>query len=369
MKWLVVVALLASTAYADEQQASDAFKAAEAKAVADDPSATDAFEAIGRAVPVTRWSDDAWTEAARAAERAGDLARASRDLEQALAITTDDTLARRARGDLARLVKRTGDGAFAAVAASHDRLVARIQDRGDPKPALRELGALVAANPKYPRAATAMLALAHGWERDGAFDTAHAWLVRAQAAAGEDEHERVAAELARFATRAGEFAEAEAAIATLHDHELAVELTTRLDSARTRHALRSVLWIVLALVAAAAAFTLRRSSASWRSALRRLARPPTEVVFLIPIAIVIALVAATGNPLVARAVRAILIVGLVVAWISGALLASPRPSRGRLIAHMIAVAMAVIAASYLAIDRDRMIDLVVETWRSGPQPR
>lgn len=368
MRWLVVVALLAGTAYADDD-ASQAFHAAEVKGAADDPSALDAFEAIGRARPVTRWTDDAWTEAARAAERAGDLARASRDLEQALAITTDETLRARATRDLARLAKRTGDGAFATVAAAHDRLVARIQDRGDPKPALRELGALVDANPTYPRAATAMLALAHGWERDGAFGTAHAWLVRAQAAAGEGEHVRAAAELARFATRAGDFAEAEAAIRTLHDHELAAELTTHLDSARTRHALRSVLWIVLALVAVAAVVMLRRSSSSWRSALRRLARPPTEVVFLIPIAIVIAVVAATGNPLVARAVRAILIVGLVVAWISGALLAGARPSRTRLVAHMIAVALAVVGASYLAIDRDRMIDLVVETWRNGPQAR
>jgi uncharacterized membrane protein len=91
--------------------------------------------------------------------------------------------------------------------------------------------------------------------------------------------------------------------------------------------------------------------------------------FLIPIAIVIAAVSATGNPLVARAVRAILIVGLAVAWLSGALLAGTRPSGKRLAVHVLGVVLVVIAASYLAIDRDRMIDLVVETWRSGPAGR
>ncbi len=369
--WLVVVIALAVPARAEPDDAAGrAFHAAEVRAAAGDPGAADALEAIGAARPLTRWNDDAWSEAARAAERGGDLVRARRDLEQALAISDDGALVRRVRAELARLAHVTGGGEFAEVAAAHERLVARIAASGDPKPSLRELGALVEANPGYPRAATAMLALAAGWERDGNFAAAHAWLLRARAAARPDERERVTSELARFAIRAGDLAEAGAAIATLADRDNAAELSSRLHRARVRRALRAVLWAVLAVLALVAAVTLRRDAGAWRVALRRLARPPLEVVFLVPIAVVIAVVAATGNPLVARAVRAIFGVGVVIAWLSGALVAGARPlRRRRAIAHALLAAIAVAAAGYLAIDRDRMIDLVVETWQHGPQAR
>jgi uncharacterized phage-associated protein len=39
------------------------------------------------------------------------------------------------------------------------------------------------------------------------------------------------------------------------------------------------------------------------------------------------------------------------------------------VVHALAAVAAVIAAAYLAVDHHRLIDLVVETWRSGPSPR
>jgi Tfp pilus assembly protein PilF len=366
---LVLCAAVAAYAGDDDPDRGSAFHAAEVRAAAGDVGAIDALEAIGAARPITRWTDDAWSEAAGAAERAGDLARARRDYEHALELAGDDTFARRVRGDLARLAQRTGEtGAFAGVAAAHERLVAQIQAGGDPKPALRELGALVDANPGYPHAATAMLALAAGWERDGAFATARAWLVRAQATASPDEHERVFSEAARFAIRAHELGDAETAIAQLHDRQNARELAETLDAARVRYDLRRGLWGLLAAIAIAAIVVLRRDAGSWRAAARRLLRPPTEVVFLAPIAIVIGVFAATGNPLVARAVRGILGVGVAVAWVSGALLVRPVSGK-RALVHGLVALVTVIAAGYLAIDHDRMIDLVVETLRSGPDAR
>jgi len=127
---------------------------------------------------------------------------------------------------------------------------------------------------------------------------------------------------------------------------------------------------VLAAIAAAAAWVLRRDAGSWRAAGRRLARPPVEAWFFVPIAAVLVAVAATGNPLVARAVRAIAIAGAAIAWLSGAILEGARPLRARrAVAHAVVAAVAVAAAAYLAIDRDRMIDLVIETWRGGPAAR
>jgi hypothetical protein len=35
--------------------------------------------------------------------------------------------------------------------------------------------------------------------------------------------------------------------------------------------------------------------------------------------------------------------------------------------HAVLAIVAVGGAAYLAVDRDRMIDLVIETWHSGPQ--
>lgn len=356
MRLLIVLVALCAIARADVESE---FHQAEVAASHGDPHAADLFEAIGAARPVTRWTDDAWIQAARVAERQGDLVRAARDLERAAAVATDPVVQHRIAGDRERLSLRTGAGAFADVAAEHDRLVAKIQAGGDPKPALRELEALLAAHPGYPRAAVAMLALAHGWETDGAFATAHVWLLRAAELAGSSE--RVNAEVARFAIRAGSFDEADAAIARLADRELQANLRDKLASSRHRHALRVGLWIVLAAIAAGVVWRVRRARG-------RMWFPPAEWVFLLPIAVVIAGVAMTGNPLVARAVRAILIVGLVVTWASGVVLAVKKPAgKLGLALHVACVVIAVLGASYLAIDRDRMIDLLVETWTSGPE--
>ncbi len=117
-------------------------------------------------------------------------------------------------------------------------------------------------------------------------------------------------------------------------------------------------------------WSLRRAAGCWRAVPRRLARPPIEVIFFAPVAAVFALVAQTGNPLVARAVVAIAIAGIVVAWVSGVILDGTRDLRARLlVVHVVLAVVAVLAAVYLVIDRDRMIDLLVETWRGGPALR
>src|SRR5262249_11750620 len=66
--------------------AGQAFGDALRREAAGDASVIDTFEALGTASPPTIWSDDAFVEAARLAERAGDLARARRDYERAIAI-------------------------------------------------------------------------------------------------------------------------------------------------------------------------------------------------------------------------------------------------------------------------------------------
>jgi hypothetical protein len=63
-----------------------------------------------------------------------------------------------------------------------------------------------------------------------------------------------------------------------------------------------------------------------------------------------------------------------VTWISGAALEAARLRCGavaarRALLQAVLAAVAVAGAAYLAVDRGRMIDLVVETWEHGPAPR
>ncbi len=345
-----------------------------------DAVALDAFEQLGAARPITRWTDDAWAEAARLAERAGDYARARRDLGQVIAIGTDEVLVRRAKATLERLAASTGGGAWDAIARDHERLAERILGGGDPRVALAELEQLAQGNPEYPQVASAWIVVAQGWEREGDGGLALDDLRRAIAAAprGAQTRNRLGMTFARIAIRKGELdaagAELDALAAGAGADQFAIaEVRERLEIAKHRETVRHVLWIVLALIAAAALVAVRRDAGSWRASGRALAKPPIEVLFLLPIGGVLIAVSRTGNPLVARALLAIVIAGIVVAWLSGALLEARR-SRHRITARraVLQAALAVTAigaASYLAVDRDRMLDLVSETWEHGPAPR
>ena len=160
---VALLVCMTGLAHADER----AFQDASRRAAAGDPGAIDAFEAAGATRPVSRWSDDAWAEAARLAERARDFDRARRDLEHAIALATEPLVLRRLRADLARLGKLTGDGGWSAVAAEHDRLITEAADGDDPTAELEALERLVRAHPGYPRAPVVRWAIARGWDQEG----------------------------------------------------------------------------------------------------------------------------------------------------------------------------------------------------------
>jgi hypothetical protein len=361
----------------------------------------DALEQVGAARPVTRWSDDAWSEAALLATRKSDFARATTDLEQVLAvgalqlergIAVDDQLARRARIALSRLGGVTGAaGEWTAVAAAHEELVARLlHTSGDPRSTLRALEQLAGEHPGYPRASSLMLSIAAGWERDGDATAARRWLGAARAAATTElDRIHAHAELVRMLTRTDDLDAAEHELAQLRQSlttaspgaagdratrapaanlALVVTLQRELDRARTRRTLRWITASVLAAIALAALVALRRAAGSWRAVPRRLVRPPIEALFLVPIAAVLVIVAYTGNPLVARAVRTIALAGIAASWLSGAILdGSPAPSRRRLVLQAALAILAVGAATYLAVDSGHLISFVIETWHGGPE--
>jgi hypothetical protein len=361
---LAALLLVARVAAAEPTDAERTFRDASAR------GDITALEQLGAQRPLTMWSDDAWAEAARLAIRANDFARARADLEQVIAIGTDSQLVRRARNELARITSFAGSGGeWTAVAAEHERLAPALQRRGDPRPALRELEQLVRAHPGYPRAAMLMVAIAAGWEREGEGDRAIVWLREAQTVATErNDKQRIASELVRALIRADHLDAAEHELALLARDAspgLITNLRKTLSRAELRRTVRWIMWSVLAALAIAAVIALRRAAGSWRGALRRLARPPMEALFIVPIGVVIVGFSFTGNPLIARTVLAIVSAGIVTSWLSGALLANQRPRLARALAHAGLAFVAIVASVYLAVDRGHVIDFLIETWHQG----
>jgi predicted negative regulator of RcsB-dependent stress response len=358
----IIILLLATTLAADPD--AD-FRAAAELAAKNDPQALAAFEALGAARPVSRWTDDAWVEAARIAERARYLDRARKDLGEAIAISDDAQLTRRAKRDLERLTELTGAGGeWSAVSARHDQLISALASGGDPTSRLEELESIAKANPGYPRGVALRIALARAWDQEDEADRAVSWL-RDALRLPRPEHARI--ELVRVLIRHRWLDEARRELAAVDDKTTRASLARSLQMEETRSTRR---WIALALLgglAIAAALLLRRRTGSLRATAKHLARPPAEIRYFLPIALVVAGIAVTGNPLVAKAVVWILGGAGAIAWISGATIEAARPvSTRHALVHAAVVGCAVLLAVYVALDHARLLDLVEETWRTGP---
>ncbi|NVB77284.1 MAG: hypothetical protein HOV81_02720 [Kofleriaceae bacterium] len=127
-------------------------------------------------------------------------------------------------------------------------------------------------------------------------------------------------------------------------------------------------WI--ALVLAIVALVASLAEAMVRGGLRRPAlRPPIEVVFLGPIAAVVAVGTWVTASTIASAVVRISLGGIAFAWLSGIVLdllrARGRAVRLRAIVHVVLCAVGVLAIGYIAITRDGLVDLFVETFKGG----
>ncbi|MFN0247326.1 MAG: tetratricopeptide repeat protein [Kofleriaceae bacterium] len=364
-----------------DAEADAALRAAIARSATDAAGATADLEALGARRPLTRWSDNAWSEAARLSEAVGDYARARRALEQVIAIDMDRVMVTRARATIERLAANTGDGQWDAIAREHDRLVSAIFAGGDPHDDLAALEELVRANPAYPRAVVACVAIARGYEMEGDADIALAWMRRAGDSAGPDERgQRTRLELARMAIRAGELEVASRELADLRanvatDRAAWANAMSDLATAHSRRWVRRAAWGLLALLAFAAIARLARDLGTsetgtrfaWGAALRRIVRPPVEVVFMLPLAGLVVAIAVANNPLVARSIASISAAGIVIAWISGVLVDVARErerSRVRLALHLTCVVIAVAGVFFLAVERG-VIQLLIETWRGG----
>jgi len=366
--------LAARPAAADDAGDEAAFAAATRKLGAGDLAGARAdLEALARTSPDGRWADDALAEAAAIAERQGDLAGARALWRRLIDGYPDGNPARRAGPRLAALETAGGaDGAFDQVAATHKRLE-REATAEDPTPALIELGTVLDRHPDYPRWFAAALWLGESWARIGERGRAMRWIERAQAAA-RDPAERFRAGLARadLLTAQRDFDDAERAYRSLVPPDrptaLAVEDGLRdLAWARTRWRIGVAAQVLLPVCALLAVIALRRRAGSWRGAARALWPPPLEVPYLVPVALVMVVLAESGNLLAARATEIILAGAIAITWLGGAALTAARRrgpiTVGALLVHVTVVTLAVASLCYVATAD--LLDLLIETWRRG----
>jgi hypothetical protein len=87
--------------------------------------------------------------------------------------------------------------------------------------------------------------------------------------------------------------------------------------------------------------------------------------------VVLVAVSFTAHRAIAPAVTLICAGGLVFAWLSGATLdrlrTVGRPLRVRALGHIAMCALGVAALGYIALTRDGLVELLVDTVQFGPQ--
>lgn len=146
-------------------------------------------------------------------------------------------------------------------------------------------------------------------------------------------------------------------------------LVADLDTGRRAARGYLVAWIALGLAVLGLLGSL--VEASLRGGPRRPSlRPPTEVLFLAPVAVVLVVIAFAARAVVAPAVAQISIAGIVFAWLSGATLdllrVRGRGVRIRSIVHALACGAGAIAIGYIAIVHGELLELLAETVQAGP---
>ena len=148
------------------------------------------------------------------------------------------------------------------------------------------------------------------------------------------------------------------------------ELLASVAQGRRRSRWYVAAWIAIAgalvaMVASLAEAVARRPRGARRAALR----PPVEVVFLAPVALVLVGVAFTAHRLIAPAVAAIAVGGLALSWLSGAALeaVAGRAHKARSLAQVVVCLVGVAGVVYVALTREDLLDTVIETVRFGPE--
>jgi outer membrane protein assembly factor BamD (BamD/ComL family) len=373
--WLLaVLVVLASTG-----GARDAFTAAvRQSAEGQHREAREALVRIADETPADPLADDALFKAAQISEeQLADPARAVELYDRLIEAYSGTRLARRAEGRLEVLRRGLGEGGRWAEALGRYQSILTRYGRGERLPAIADMESLVRTHPEFPLAGDAMLWIGVGYRQDGRLDEAIEWLDRARRSAGDPDLAWRAGKAHGDALLSrGDYGEAAERYRALDRSsparaQMVQAALERLGRERGRARLTVLAWMVVTAFVGALVIALRRVAGSWPAVARALVRPPTELIFLLPVAVLWVVIAAFSNTLVARAVLVIAAGGVAVTWLSGAVMTetarADRLSGRRIAVHAAAAAIAVAALCYVAVEQERLIDLIGETIRFGPE--
>jgi TolA-binding protein len=339
-----------------------AFEAAiQREASGDWAGASADLEALARRLPDDSFADDALFEAAvLAEERLSDPARAAQLYEEVATKYPQSRLARRARtrSDFLASSLRTGAGPLAEYQ--------RIQAEGarDPKGAVAAMEKLLREHPEFALADRALYWLgarlleqgrdAEGTERllqvEQRFPSSE-WALRAKKARADRLLQRGKKAEARDLYQALSRASDPIARAAGSEGLAAVHTSV------VRGTLATVAFVYLVVFVGFHVATGRR----------RLWRAPAELLYYLPVATLFAAAGITENSSIAWATGSIAVGGAVITWVTGASTPTRAVGWPERAARALALALAVLAIAWVAIQWTGLTDLVIETFRSGAE--
>jgi TolA-binding protein len=373
----IAVALTApSIARADTDVAGRFDAAAELMASGDYAGAAEAFAAIAAEAPDADVAPDALFSAGRLyEERLSDPSRAASLYRTLSERYPDSRTALAASRRLAILQTDLGpDNAGAEALARFIDIQQQFWQRSESE-SISMMEKVLADYPSWAGAPRAVLWLANIHQRAGRLSTAAGYYEQVLERWPESDHVfRALRGAGDTALQRDRFDEAEDYYRRLPatgspDHTLnRANALYDVARMRTRAHIYTGAFILLGLIAIGLLVSLRHAAGSFSAAARGLWPPPTEVLFMAPVAAILVGAGYTDFYAIGPAVAIVTGGGMAVAWLSGAgLAAAPQPCGPmRAAGHVIASLTAVLALCYIALHRGHLLDLIIETVRFGP---
>ncbi len=265
------------------------------------------------------------------------------------------------------------DGSGSSPLVAFTEIKQHFSERGAAE-SVRRVEALLAANPDWPGRPRALIWLAMVEAKQGHHDAA---ISRYREAAESTSDREIQFDAYRgageVALRAQQFDAAERYFRLMptegdssrqRDYANAM---AQLSRARLRARLYQLSFLVVLGFVLAMAIALRRAAGSYRAAAIALIHPPTEAIYMLPVAALLCLAGLREPETIGPAVVIICAASLVVIWLSGAALDAVRSPGGvRILIHTVACVVTVVAICFIAVQRTNLVDMISTTVRFGP---
>ena len=325
--------------------------------------AADDLEKLARDKPSSSFADDALFEAAvLCEERLSNPSRAQRLYQEVATRYPQSRLARRARAraDFLALSLRSGE----APLMEYQRILS--EGARDPRGAATAMERLLAEHPDFSLTDRALFWLAsRDVEIGRELEAARRFVELEKRFPSSEWARRSYKSRADLLLKEGRTDDARALYQTLSQssdaiaHSGGMEGLAAVHTAVVRRAL--VISSLLYLTLFVACHLL--IGGGWR----RMRRIPTELVFYLPVAALFALAGASENPAIGRATGGIAVGGALITWVTAAGTAEKDARWAARVARALALAAAVLALAFVAVQWAGLSDLVIETMRAGPE--